>query len=181
MSVCADQFREGMRRLAASVTILTTRLADGTRIGMTATAVCSVSGEPPTLLCCINRTTATHRAFTETGFYAVNVLAMGEQDIASRFAARMEPEERFGRGAWTQLETGAPILESAAAAFDCRIVQTVEAGSHSIFLGEILSIAVRGGHVMPLLYAHGDYGGFSGPRTALDAIFWTPDWQVYDQ
>lgn len=180
MTVSADRFREGMRHLAASVTVLTTALPDGRRVGMTATAVCSVSGDPPMLLCCINRTNATRQAFAEAGIYAVNVLAVGEQDIANRFAARMEPEERFARGAWTVLETGAPILESAAAAFDCRIAQTVEIGSHSIFFGEVLSVAARGAHVMPLLYAHGGYGGFNGGRLALHDLLWTPDWQVDD-
>jgi len=179
--VPVEVFREGMRRLAASVTVLTTRRPDGGRVGMTATAVCSVSGEPPILLCCVNRANATRQAFVEAGVYAVNVLAEGEQEIASRFAARMDAEERFARGAWTTLETGAPVLESAVASFDCRIVQTVETGTHSIFFGEILAIAMRGAHVMPLLYAHGNYGGFSGVEAALNDIFWTPDWQVYDQ
>jgi len=175
-----DAFRDGMRRLAASVTVLTTRSPDGSRAGMTATAVCSVSGDPPTLLCCINRANATRAAFVEAGIFAVNVLAMGEDDIASRFATRMDAEERFARGAWTVAETGAPILESAAAAFDCRIVQIVESGSHSVFFGEVAAVRTRGVHVMPLLYAHGGYGGFHGGQRVLNDLFWTPDWQVDD-
>lgn len=180
MTVSADLFREGMRRLAASVTILTTRTVEGTPIGMTATAVCSVSGDPPTLLCCINRANASRAAFAEAGVYAVNVLTSGEADLATRFALPMAPEERFSRGAWTALETGAPVLESATATFDCRISQVTEVGSHTIFFGEVLAIATRGAHVMPLLYAHGGYGSFAGSQTALGEIFWTPDWQVYD-
>lgn len=181
MAVPAEDFRQGMRRLAASVTILTTRMADGTRIGMTATAVCSVSGDPPTLLCCINRTNATRTAFAESGIYAVNVLAAGEDDIATRFATPMSPEERFARGAWTTLSTGAPILEDAVASFDCRIAQIAEIGSHSIFFGEVLSVNVRGAHVAPLLYAHGGYGAFaSAQQPSLQDLMWTPDWQVYD-
>lgn len=180
MAVAADDFRQGMRRLAAGVTILTTRLEDGTRIGMTATAVCSVSGDPPTLLCCIHRANATRAAFAQAGHYAVNVLAAGEDAIATRFATPMPPEARFARGAWTTLESGAPILESAAAAFDCRIAQVAEVGSHSIFFGEVIAIALRGAHVMPLLYAHGGYGKFAGPQLSFQDVMWTPDWQVYD-
>jgi flavin reductase len=180
MTVPIDPFREAMRRLAASVTILTTRLPDGGRLGVTATAVCSVSGDPPILLCCINQASASAAAFASAGIFAVNILALGEDDIASRFATPMDSEARFARGAWTWMETGAPILESAAAAFDCRIVQAVEMGSHHVFFGAVEAVTTRGAHVMPLLYAHGGYGGFHGGPAALSDLFWTPDWQVDD-
>ena len=169
-----------MRRLAASVTVLTTRLDDEARVGMTATAVTSVSGDPPTLLCCVNRANATRTAFAQAGVFAVNVLAAGDNDLATRFATPMAPEERFTSGAWTTLATGAPILETAVASFDCRIMQTTEIGSHSIFFGEVLAVALRGPHVMPLLYAHGGYGKFAGPHPSFQDLMWTPDWQVYD-
>lgn len=176
----AEAFRQGMRRLAASVTILTTRLPTGERIGMTATAVCSVSGDPPTLLCCVNRANATREAFSASTMFAVNVLAAGDEELATRFATRMEASERFEKGAWTTHVTGSPILETAVATFDCRVVQIIEVATHSIFIGEVVAVRIRGEHVKPLIYAHGGYGKFAGAAPSLQDLMWTPDWQVYD-
>ena len=71
-----DQFKAGMRRLAASVNVITTRTPDGQRSGLTATAVCSVSATPPTLLVCVNRSGNSHAVLTSSGVFAVNVLAL---------------------------------------------------------------------------------------------------------
>ncbi len=178
MTVAVDRFREGMRRLAASVNILTTSTDDGERFGMTATAVCSVSGDPPTLLCCINRDNQTRDAIVGAGRFAVNVLAASDEPLANRFAMRMTHAERFEQGAWAMHELGLPVLETAAAWFACQIVTQVEVGSHTIFFGEVADVASRGAHVLPLLYANGGYGKFSDAQPTLNELMWTPDWQV---
>lgn len=180
MVVDADSFREAMRRLAASVTILATRGGDGARYGMTATAVCSVSGNPPTLLCCINRKNQTRDALASAGRFSVNVLAAGEEELANRFAGKFSHSQRFEEGSWLDQPSGVPVLTSAAAWFVCRTVSMAEAGSHSVFFGEVEAVGIRGNHVMPLLYAHGGYGKFAQAGPSLKDLMWTPDWQVYD-
>jgi len=170
-------FKAGMRCLAGHVCVITTRAPDGNRSGMTATAVCSVSASPPTLLCCINRQNSSYRAIRDAGVLAVNVLAMGDRELADRFASGMSGEARFGMGLWSELHTGAPVLESALASFDCRIEQAVDVGTHGILFGGIVAVRVRETDAKPLLYAHGQYGGFAAlqPTHGSDAL-WIPSW-----
>jgi flavin reductase len=170
-------FRLGMRRLAAAVSLITTELDDGTRRGMTATAVCSVSMHPPTLLCCINRSNASYEAITRAGRFAVNVLALEDRGLADLFARPVSTQEKFGAGLWRRLSTGAPVLESALASFDCRLSQDVAVGTHGILFGEIHAVTVRGEAAKPLLYAHGGYGGFASAAQASELeSLWIPQW-----
>lgn len=181
MTISLDEFRAGMRRLAASVTVIATRDDSGNRHGLTATAICSVTGDPPTLLCCINRANQSHDPIVGAGRFSINILAATDEELASRFAAPMPPEERFARGSWRlDGSLGVPVLESAAAWFACRIARIVGMGSHSVLFGEIEESGARGDHVMPLLYAHGGYGRFGAASAALNDFMWSPDWQVYD-
>lgn len=161
MSINQDLFKQGMRRLAASVCVITTKSVDGQRMGLTATAVCSVTAEPPTLLCCLNRNNASYEMFRKNGIFAINVLCVDDQEIAGNFASRLSPEERFAVGNWGELVTGSPVLLSASASFDCRLSQIVEAGSHSIFIGEIQDVRVESQNADCLLYGDGGYGGFN--------------------
>jgi flavin reductase (DIM6/NTAB) family NADH-FMN oxidoreductase RutF len=146
-----------MRRLAAGVTIITTK-ADGERRGLTATAVCSVSMAPPTLLCCVNRQGSAHDAIVATGLFAINVLTADDHLLAERFGGAELGEARFSLGDWGVLETGAPVLKSALVSFDCRLVQTFDGSTHSIFLGEVVAQSVGVGE--PLCYLGGSYGSF---------------------
>jgi flavin reductase (DIM6/NTAB) family NADH-FMN oxidoreductase RutF len=159
MAVDPESYKSGMRCLAASVCIVTTVGADGRRSGLTATAVCSVSLAPPTLLCCVNRQSGSYSAIHEAGVFAVNVLSAKDRHLAERFAGSVSGEARFAEGRWSTLHTGAPILGSALASFDCRISQAVELPTHGILFGEIEAVKL-GAAAGPLLYAHGDYGDF---------------------
>lgn len=166
MSVSPGQFRDGMRHLAASVTILATAHEDGARFGMTATAVCSVSAEPPMLLCCINRDNQTRDAFAAAGHFSVNLLGTDSQHLADRFARRMMHEERFQDGRWRLHEAGVPVLGDAMAWFACRLAETVEIASHTVFFGEVIDIGTGTPPASPLLYAHGGYGSFAAAHEA---------------
>ncbi|MBC2778906.1 flavin reductase family protein [Parasphingopyxis marina] len=177
MTADIDSFKAGMRRLAASVAILTVD-AEGQGQGMTATAVCSVSAEPPALLCCINRASATREAFMQADAFAVNLLAARDRTLADRFARPMPADERFALGRWTRAVTGAPILESAIASFDCRRSETAEIGSHTIFFGEVEAVRLSEHHIAPLVYADGCYGKFAATREVPHSeIFWMSGWQ----
>lgn len=157
----ADSFKSGMRHLAAHVCLITTIGPDGVRRGLTATTVCSVSADPPTLLCCVNRQIAPFVAIRESGIFAVNVLGVADRDLAERFAGVIQGEERFDIGVWTSLVTGAPVLESALAVFDCRLTRLEEVATHGIVFGEILTVRSHATRNEPLLYSHGTFGAFA--------------------
>jgi flavin reductase (NADH)/flavin reductase len=178
MPIDAEIYKQGMRRLAAGVCIITTESADGTRNGMTATAVCSVSAQPPTLLCCINRQNSSYQAIKSAGVFAINVLALDDRAVADHFARSSAGVDKFTAGLWTHLDTRAPILESALAAFDCRVSHAVDVSTHGILFGEIQAVKVRAVAAKPLLYAHGAYGGFASMAAAneLESL-WIPNWE----
>jgi flavin reductase (NADH)/flavin reductase len=157
----AQSFRSGMRHLAAHVCLITTVSPDGLRQGLTATAVCSVSADPPTLLCCVNRQIAPFAAIRGSGIFAVNVLGVLDRELAERFAGEIQGEARFDIGSWSTLVTGAPLLESALVTFDCRLTRLEEVATHGILFGEIQAIRSRDSNSEPLLYAHGAFGAFT--------------------
>jgi flavin reductase (DIM6/NTAB) family NADH-FMN oxidoreductase RutF len=177
MPIDPESFKAAMRHLAGHVCIITTVAQDGSRSGLTATAVCSVSADPPTLLCCINRQSASHAVIVASGIFAVNVLAHDDRHLADRFAGNLRGEARFGEGLWYPLQTGAPVLESALASFDCRLAQGIEVATHGILFGTITEAHTRKTDAKPLLYAHGNYGGFTsfGGGGGGDML-WIPNW-----
>lgn len=158
MTVTPEAFIQAMRQLAAGVTLITSA-HDSRRAGLTATAVCSVSAEPPQLLVCINRQAETHHLIAESGAFAVNVLASEQQRLAEIFAGTggVYGDHRFGEARWTTLTTGAPVLSPCLATFDCRLVEHVPAATHSIFIGRVAAVQINP-KLDPLIYVEGDYG-----------------------
>ncbi|WP_262691281.1 flavin reductase family protein [Kordiimonas aestuarii] len=157
MPVSAEEFRQGMRRLGGAVNIVTAASGD-LWAGLTATAVTSLSAEPPRLLACINRQGATYDIVSKGRTLAINVLGCAHQALAMRFAGLSgEPEtERFSDGEWETSVTGAPLLRDALVAFDCRVESILDAGSHAIVIGNIEAVQVRPGDVEdPLCYIDG--------------------------
>ncbi len=136
-----QSYRDAMARLAAAVNIITTTGPGGTR-GFTASAVCSVTDTPPTLLVCLNRNSDSNQALKDNGILCVNTLAAGHEDLSPVFAGMTgkEGEARFEHGTWTTLETGAAVLEGALASFDCRVTQTAEVGTHTVFFCEVEAV-----------------------------------------
>lgn len=161
MAVMPAEFVAGMRRLAASVTIVAAG-QPGARAGLTATAVCSVSADPPQLLVCVNRSADAHDLIAATGSFTVNILADGQLNLADRFAGRggHEGEAKFELGDWTTLATGAPILEGSCASFDCVVKGSLSTGTHTIYVGVVE--AVRSDReITAILYHDGRYGRVS--------------------
>jgi flavin reductase len=146
-------FREAMSLLGAAVHVITTA-GPGGKAGATATAVCSVSDAPPTLLMCLNRRSQTNPAVVENGVFCVNTLGDGGAEIADVFAGRtgVSGSDRFTIGQWTTLSTGSPVLEPAVVAFDCRIIEVRSVASHNVFFGAVE--AVRLGPAGPALVYH---------------------------
>jgi flavin reductase len=138
--VTRQGYREAMARFGAAVSVVTTDGPAGRR-GFTASAVCSVTDDPPTLLVCVNRQNDSHAALLANGVLCVNTLAAGQQEISALFAGAVsDPAQRFAAGTWFTLATGAPALQGAVVAFDCRIAQVTEIGTHSVIFGEVREI-----------------------------------------
>ena len=154
-AICNDprsMFREAMSRLGAAVHIITSDGPAG-RYGMTASAVCSVTDVPPTLLVCINRASDANAVLKANGALCINLIRARHQPLALHFSSHSIPvQERFGDASlWRALATGSPALVDAAAAFDCRIVAIREIGSHSVFFAEVAEVTL-GAHPECLVY-----------------------------
>ena len=146
-----DSFKAGMRQIASTVSIITTTL-EGRRAGLTATAVCSVCADPPTLLVCVNQDSGTFATLRDAGVFCVNVLSGAHADTAMRFSdSSLKGERKFDNDTWLTGTSGLPVLEGALASFECKTVSLTEVGTHGLFLAQVTEVTVTGG-AHPLLY-----------------------------
>jgi len=155
----ATDFRDAMSLLTTAVSVVTTEGPSGLH-GFTASAVCSVTDTPPTLLVCMNQTSRSHGYFIENKILSVNVLGTQHEHISNTFASKLHSAERFEYGAWTQLQTGAPVLEDALVSFDCEIEHIQEVGTHSVFMCRVVAIKQteqQGGTEESLVYFNRAY------------------------
>src|SRR5256885_1300449 len=153
--VDVDNFKVGMRPRGGAVNI-TPGLHSGHRYGMTATAVCSASADPPTVLACINKLASTHGAVAKSKAFCVNVLRSEDWELSTAFSGAQSGESRFKSRDWTRLATGSPVLIDALVSFDCRVVKKLAHGTHTIFLGQVEQV-LFGKKGKPLLYSEGQY------------------------
>lgn len=138
---------------ASGVTVITT-VDGGKRHGTTASAVSSLSLEPPMLLICMNRSSTTGQAVTSSGAFAVNVLADHQLALAHRFATK--GADKFAEVAVTTGTFGQPLLDEALAHLECRVADAVNAGTHTVFLAEVETATAHTGS--PLTYFRGQFG-----------------------
>ncbi len=162
----ADLFVAGMRKVAGAVTVITTVGNDGERRGLTATAVCSLSADPPSLIACVNRKTWVAQFVPDSGVFAVNVLSHIQEDIARAFAGQMSlaAGDRFGVGDWRAGKTGLPVAHGALAAFECRLENRMEQGTHLILIGRVVETTLGEGH--SLVYLNGGFSSIAPARSA---------------
>ncbi|MBP1849614.1 flavin reductase [Rhizobium halophytocola] len=144
-------FRDGMARLAAAVHVITTDGPAG-RFGFTATAVCSVSDTPPTLLVCVNANTSSLQGLLNNGVLCVNTLAPHLQEVASAFASGRPMDERFASGLFERTPNGVPRLAGALVSFDCRVMNVIEQGSHKVLFCAVEDIVSTEGEEDALVY-----------------------------
>jgi flavin reductase (DIM6/NTAB) family NADH-FMN oxidoreductase RutF len=156
--VGVEEFKEGMRALIAGVTIITTGKGEDRR-GLTATSVCSLTAHPPSLIACVNRGSSAHSVIAASGVFAINILAFDQIGLAKVFSTPGSPQERFAGAVWETLETGAPILKGSAASFDCRVADTHDVSTHTIFIGTVTAIRVSP-EITPLAYSAAQWGRF---------------------
>lgn len=151
MAISPDLFRDAMSRFPGVVTLVTTRDGDERR-GITATAVCSVTAEPPSLLVCLNQKTGTCASVARTGAFNVNLLGQEAGDLAMRFAGAggVTGDEKFATGDWRADDKGLPYLADALLSMSCDVSERIVAGSHVIYIGRIRE--ARFGEGEALLY-----------------------------
>lgn len=172
--VSGDLFKSLMRNIASSVAVITTNQL-GKRHGMTATAVCSVSADPATILIVVNRSTRSHPIIAATKAFTVNILADHQHAIGTRFASKSD--DPFDGIEYRSGLNGSPIIEGVAAYIECATVSEIEVETHTIFIGRVLGGDVSKAH--PLLYHEGAYKSVS-PRFSdrnVAAMFlerWSP-------
>ncbi len=138
-AVDRDTFRNAMAQLGAAVNIITTDGPAG-RAGFTASAVCSVTDAPPTLLICLNRSASAWPAFRDNQALCVNTLAAEQHEFSTLFGGKTPMAERFAAARWQTLASGAPLLEDALISFDCQIAQRVSVGTHDILFCTVMAV-----------------------------------------
>ena len=153
MSVSPDEFRAVLGRFPSGVTVVTTRGADGSDQGMTVSAFCSLSLDPPLVLICIEHSASVHEALTTAPGFAVNILSARQEQIARRFS--IVDIERFEGVGFTTSSSGYAILDDIVGLIECRRVALHEGGDHTIIVGEVEATRIEIG--TPLLYYRGGY------------------------
>ena len=165
MPVEKQAYREAMARLGAAVNVITTD-GPGGKAGFTASAVTSVTDTPPTLLVCANRANDSYPAFMKNQVLCVNTLTPAQEVLSPMFAGMTKhaDHELFDDHTWHTLETGAPVLDEAVAAFDCRITQIVESGTHDVFFCSVEAVRTGTAHEGLIYYGRG-YHKVSVPQS----------------
>ena len=153
MPISPDEFRAALSRFASGVTVVTTKDSAGKLYGITVSAFCSVSIEPPLILICIEKVTGSHKALSESGIFVVNILDQTQVELSERFASPIP--EKFEDVEISLNIDGLPVLSGCLANLECRTSQSFEGGDHTIFVGEIENVSIGEGD--PLLYFRSDY------------------------
>lgn len=141
--ISSEMFKESMRFLAGGVCILATN-SDGDWYGLTITAVCSLTIDPPSLVACVNRNTGTHSVMCRTKRVSINVLANNQMDLAKLFSSSVvRGTKRFDKARWVEMASGVPALRDALVVLDCEVVQQLPVGQHSVFFCEVKDVAIQ--------------------------------------
>ena len=143
----SEAFRTGMRQLASGVSIITGGTGEAP-VGLVATAVCSVSVEPPTLLVSISRTASAYPVIEASGRLCVNILGTNHDELVARFTNSERRAERFTGASWRLRPDAPPVLDDALAAFDCRVVERFSYATHVIFFARPEQVLVGEGDPM---------------------------------
>ena len=157
----ASEFRQAMGRFATGVTVVTSLDDDGEPVGTTASAVTSLSLDPPLVLVCFDRASLTLQAIRSHGAFVVNVLATPQKQLSANFA------RRGLAAAWDGVRyrpgpTGSPRLDGVLAALECTVENRMPGGDHEIIVGRVHDVATSEHDAAPLLYWRGDYTSVNG-------------------
>ncbi len=165
----AEALRHVMGHFASGVTVVTA-LAGGQKHAMTATAICSVSLEPPLILVCVGHSSRFHDAVLSSGSWAVSILTSGQEPLARHFSQRGRPlaTQFDGIAHSSAPKSGAPVLTDCLVWLDCRTREAYDGGDHTILLGELVAAGEQAAFAPPLTYYRGSYSVGRTPRDVLD-------------
>jgi flavin reductase len=154
--VAENLFRAAMRTFTGTVSLITTCTADGEWRGMAATAVTSVSMQPPTCLVCVNRSSTLYPALLDSGHFCINAMHRDHHALIGSFTNSQHRDSRFQSGQWRRGHTGIPFLEDAQSSIFCEMFDRHAIGSHDVIFGRVVEVKFRPDHD-PLLYGDGTY------------------------
>jgi flavin reductase (DIM6/NTAB) family NADH-FMN oxidoreductase RutF len=182
VSIDSRDFRRACGQFLTGVTIVTTRDQHSAPVGITANSFSSVSLDPPLVLVCVDKRLGSYSAFATAGTLAIHVLPLDAAHLSARFASR--GADKFGGLAWRHGRAGIPVLSDYLALFECSVVQTVDAGDHSILVSRVEALDVRGMDLLPLGFFRGEYveihrpmvgAAAEEPPPGVDAV-WSLGW-----
>ena len=153
MAIDPDTFRAALGRFTSGVTVVTTCDADGRDHGMTVSAFCSVSLEPPLVLACIGHEASMHDLAMSADRFGVSILTVGQEQLARRFADQWS--DRFDGVGYSRGKLGVALLDDALAHLECMVVDRRDAGDHTIVVGRVEAASCYQGR--PLVYYRGGY------------------------
>ncbi len=156
-AIDSRDFRNALGAYATGVTVITAMGPGDRPIGLTCNSFASVSLSPPLVLWSLVSASPNLSAFQQATHFTVNVLAAPQEPLAKQFAARSD--DKFAGVVWRRGLGGAPVLDGAAAVFECRGVDRYYGGDHVIFLGAVEAYAYN--HAVPLLFLRGQFGQFA--------------------
>lgn len=157
--------RSAFGSFMTGVTVVTAKAPDGTPVGFTANSFSSVSLDPPLLLVCPGQFLSSYSTFASCERFAVNILAEGQEDVANTFASYKG--NRFARIPHTEDALGNILIDGALVQFSCTTHRAMEAGDHSILIGEVRAFSHTAGR--GLGYADGQFFSLGLERAALDS------------
>lgn len=141
--ISSEMFKQSMRLLAGGVCIVATN-SDGEWHGLTMTAVCSLTMDPPSIIACVNRDAGAHDTMSATRRVSVNLLSHDHMDLAELFSSsRVKGPERFDESKWVGMASGVPALIDALAVLDCEVVREITVGQHSVFFCEVKNVRLK--------------------------------------
>ncbi len=148
-----------MRCLAGSVNVVALQGLDGLLLGVTATAVCSLSAEPPSLVVCINQSSLLASGLEIGKHFSVSVLSEHQKDIAEAFGGRkgIVGRNRFVYGEWHRSENDVPLLAGARACLECRVESHMDYGTHRAAIGAVTDVHLGDEEERSLVFANGQY------------------------
>lgn len=161
----AAPFKQGMRALVGAVSVVAVQNVEGFAAGLTATAVCSLSADPPSLLVCVNRSSTIAPGLKQNDAFSVNVLAEDQIDVAQAFGGQktVKGSARFVFGSWIRSAHDTPLLVDARASFECVVEKVLDYATHHIVIGRVTDVHLRHPSPKALLYGDGRY------MTAIEA------------
>lgn len=156
MQAHKEYFRKAMRRHAGGVAIITTSNG-GNHVGLTATAVCSLSMDPPKILACINLKGTTFHFLSESRVMTVNLLGRSQELLAREFGGMCaQSGEPFLNNDWETTPIGTHFLKGAVASIDCNVDEMFITRSHAVVFGDVVNVRI-GPSDNQLMYFDGQF------------------------